>query len=106
MDAAQAQTVKEIATFPGYTFAFGGLAFDSAGNLYGTGLVFKIARSSTGWKETVLYAFTGGQDGSDPVSGITLDSSGNLVGAANQGGVKTSQCPYGCGLTFKLTPST
>ena len=36
IDAAQAQTVKEIATFPGYTFAFGGLAFDSAGNLYGT----------------------------------------------------------------------
>jgi len=78
----------------------------NACNCYGCGVVFKIARSSTGWKETVLYAFTGGQDGSDPVSGITLDSSGNLVGAANQGGVKTSQCPYGCGLTFKLTPST
>ena len=32
----QAQTVKEILTFPGYNFAFGGLTLDSAGNLYGT----------------------------------------------------------------------
>jgi len=75
-------------------------------NNYGCGVVFKIARSSTGWKETVLYRFTGGQDGSDPVGGITLDSSGNLVGTTNQGGSKTSQCSNGCGLAFKLTPSS
>src|SRR5271170_792077 len=56
-------------------YAFGGLVFDSAGNLYGTtaeggssncsdgcGVVFKFA--TTG-KETVLYAFLGGNDGAD-----------------------------------------
>ena len=84
--------------------AFGGIL--NACNEFGCGVVFKIAHSSTGWKETVLYSFTGGRDGSNPVSGITLDSAGNLVGAANEGGSLASQCHLGCGLAFKLTPSS
>ena len=84
--------------------SFGGIL--TGCNEFGCGVVFKIARSSAGSKETVLYSFTGGRDGSSPISGITLDSAGNLVGAANEGGSLASQCPLGCGLAFKLTPSS
>lgn len=53
---------------------------DAAGNLYGTtpsggrygaGVVYKV--DSTG-RETVLYSFTGGADGSSPDSGVIGDS--------------------------------
>src|SRR5579872_2395178 len=48
------------------------LVFDEAGNAYGTtvvggtgyGTVFKLSPTKNGgWKETVLYSFTGGSDG-------------------------------------------
>ena len=58
---------------------YGSLVLDAAGNLYGTtnfggssncnlgcGTVFELASSSGGWKETVLYTFTGGSDGREP----------------------------------------
>jgi uncharacterized repeat protein (TIGR03803 family) len=94
------------------------LVADSAGNLYGTtlsggnksvscrsytgvigcGVVFKLTPDAHGsWKETVLYTFSGGKDGSHPVGGVILDSSGNLYGTTRNGGV-------GVGVVFKLTP--
>lgn len=73
----------------------GGLIRDHAGNLYGTtrfggvgncggqgsgcGVVFKLDKSG---KETVLYAFTGGADGGEPLGGLTRDRAGNLYGSA------------------------
>ncbi len=96
------------------------LVFDAAGNLYGTsllggaansccGIVFKLTPSSSGvWKETILYAFTGGNDGRRPQS-VTFDAVGNLYGAA-QGGGNSSDCQSlglgGCGLVFKLSPTS
>src|SRR5579872_1117514 len=73
------------------------VAFDKQGNLYGTtsaggddqcqgdgtgcGVVFKLAPNSRGqWVETVLYAFTGGNDGAFPWAGLVLDKAGNLYG--------------------------
>jgi hypothetical protein len=60
----------------------GNLVLDSAGNLYGTtfgggshngncgisgcGVVYELSPSSSGWKETVLYTFTGSSDGLEP----------------------------------------
>jgi uncharacterized repeat protein (TIGR03803 family) len=50
----------------------------------------------------VLHAFHDG-DGYQPV-GITLDSAGNLYGAAGFGGdFECSLTPYGCGVTFELS---
>lgn len=83
-----------------YTFAggsdggypIGNVARDSAGNIYGTtelgglpyrGVVYKI---DTLGNETVLYAFSGGSDGSEPTAGVILDSSGNLYGTTYYGG--------------------
>jgi len=49
--------------------------------------------------ETVLYSF-GSQDydGENPISGLIQDQSGNMYGAAFQGGLST------CGTVFELTP--
>jgi uncharacterized repeat protein (TIGR03803 family) len=66
------------------------------GNLYGTaagggnngcgegggtcGVVFQLVPSGAGWRENVIYAFTGSYwDGWDP-SGLIQDSQGNLLG--------------------------
>jgi uncharacterized repeat protein (TIGR03803 family) len=87
----------------------GPLVLDAAGNLYGAtqsggtfgfGTVFKLAPSSGGlWKETVLYNFTGGTDGSQLLGGLVFDQAGNLYGATSIGGVS------GYGTVFKLAPS-
>lgn len=83
------------------------LVRDKAGNLYGTtreggnytvcnqgcGIVFKI--NPTGG-ETILHTFTGGQDGGVPSGGLVMDSSGNLYGPAEIGGL------YGYGQIFKF----
>jgi uncharacterized repeat protein (TIGR03803 family) len=84
-----------------------GLAFDSAGNLYGTtssftGTVFKLTPNGDGsWKEKVLHLFKG-PDGLFPDAGLIVDSVGNLYGTTSAGGV--SACENGCGLVFELTP--
>jgi uncharacterized repeat protein (TIGR03803 family) len=75
---------------------------DAAGNIYGTtisggtansGVVYKV--DSTG-NETVLYSFTGGPDGGNPIAGVTLDAAGSLYGTASAGGAG------GAGVVYKL----
>ena len=65
----------------------GPLVADAAGNLYGTtfyggdagcqflcGTVFELSPDGHGgWAEAVLYQFTGGADGQNPVAGLTID---------------------------------
>jgi uncharacterized repeat protein (TIGR03803 family) len=87
-----------------------GLVADSAGNLYGTtefggtandGTVFKLAPDGT---ETVLYSFTGGNDGANPVAGVTVDAMGNLYGTTLTGGIGCGHAGNGCGTVFKIAP--
>jgi uncharacterized repeat protein (TIGR03803 family) len=91
------------------------LILDPAGNLYGTtrsggdiynclgfrscGTVFKL--DSVG-NETVLYRFTGGVDGYWPSAPLIRDSTGNLYGTTDLGGVMTCANGAGCGTIFKL----
>ena len=95
---------------------YGSLVLDAAGNLYGTtnfggssncnlgcGTVFELTPSSGGWKETVLYTFTGGSDGREPYARLLSDASGNLYGTTLLGGNIGSVCSTGCGTVFKLT---
>jgi uncharacterized repeat protein (TIGR03803 family) len=76
----------------------GTLVQDGVGNLYGAtgsggaysqGTVFELSPTSQGgWKETILHSFNpNGADGTSPGSGISLDSSGNLYGTTEAGGV-------------------
>ncbi len=78
------------------------LSLDSSGNLYGTtvcdganslGNVFKLTNTQNGWEYTSLYDFTGGSDGSYPVSNVTIDTDGNLYGTAEGGGSLTCNPP-------------
>jgi uncharacterized repeat protein (TIGR03803 family) len=91
-----------------------GLIFDTAGDLYGTtkvggaglGTVFKLTPNANGsWTESVLYSFTGGGDGAEPLAGLTFDTAGNLYGTTTMGGGSTN-CTGGCGTVFELTPNS
>ena len=81
---------------------YAGVICGSAGNLYGTtygggptgaGVVYRV--NGSGY-ESVLYGFTGGVDGGNPVGGLILDSAGNLYGTTSGGG------SAGAGVVFKL----
>jgi uncharacterized repeat protein (TIGR03803 family) len=91
--------------------------FDAAGNLYGTaavggahgyGVVFKLSPSASGWQQSVLYSFTGGNDGMAPTLGnLVIDKGGNLFGSNVAGANLTSEACQntgGCGVIFELSP--
>jgi uncharacterized repeat protein (TIGR03803 family) len=91
---------------------FSGVTMDNAGNLYGTtrnggssnsGTVFKLDKTG---KESVLYSFTGSDDGGQPQTSLFRDAAGNLYGTATNGGSskggKVCQA-FGCGVVFKLS---
>lgn len=88
------------------------LTFDAAGNIYGSaaggangnctdgcGTIFKLTRSAGGWTFSVLYSFTGQNDGGNPASPLVFDSAGNLYGTSSSGG------QFQSGTVFKLSPS-
>ena len=90
----------------------GRLVFDQAGNFYGTtfsggggscpggcGVVYELTPSDGGWTESVLYSFSGGNDGANPWAGVIFDQSGNLYGTTSGGGT------YGYGTVYELMPS-
>ena len=112
--AARAQTYSVLHTFYRSSdsgFPYAGLTMDKAGNLYGTayanfvcnggyecyGIVFKLSNKGGGWIFTPLYTFTGGADGGNPFSGVTIGPDGALYGTTT--GVFTSD-----GTVFRLAP--
>jgi uncharacterized repeat protein (TIGR03803 family) len=85
-----------------------GVALDAAGNLYGTtasggannfGAVFELQPTKSGWTESVLYSFTGVDDGGSPSTGVVLDASGNLYGTTATGAANKQ------GAVFELSKS-
>ena len=114
---SSAQTYEVLYNFSTATGAqpMGQIAFDKAGNIYGTtedggsesaGTVFELsppAAPGAAWTETVLYSFSGTDAGGYyPVGGITIDKLGNLYGTTTWGG--GTRC--NCGTVFKLEPPT
>jgi uncharacterized repeat protein (TIGR03803 family) len=85
-------------------YPFAELIADTQGNLYSTapyggsnnaGIVFRLAPDGT---ESVLYTFTGGNDGGTPQGGLIMDKKGNLYSTTVNGGAD------GRGTVFELAP--
>jgi uncharacterized repeat protein (TIGR03803 family) len=107
---ARAQTLTVLHNFTGGQDGgqlIAGVTMDAAGNLYGTttsggtngsGVVYKLAHSGSGWILRPLYSFQGGHDGSEPVGGVTIGRDGNLYGTTVGGGQHSS------GTVYKLSP--
>lgn len=97
----------------------GDLIFDAANNMYGIasdggqngncngypgcGVAFELTHSGNNWNQnwsqSVLWNFGLGTDGLLPIGDLTFDSSGNLYGAAYDGGTG------GDGIVYQLVPS-
>jgi uncharacterized repeat protein (TIGR03803 family) len=117
---------RVLHSFAGYAHLDGSdpraaLVADSNGSLYGTtyaggrnscggtkvtvgcGTVFKLTPEGSRYKESILYRFTGGANGSAPRTALLPLPGGTLYGTTEGGG---DAC-YGsqeCGTIFSLTP--
>ncbi|MGH6888834.1 MAG: choice-of-anchor tandem repeat GloVer-containing protein [Rhizomicrobium sp.] len=92
----------------------GGLAFDQEGNLYGTtteggtgnactggcGTIFRVTPKG---RESLVYSFQGGSDGSAPAATLLADAKGDFFGTTFQGGTNYGRCAGGCGTVFELS---
>jgi hypothetical protein len=96
-------------------FPTAGLVRAASARLYGTtsgggtaGTVFELTPSCCGeWPKSVLYSFSGGEDGGQPHSPLMFDAAGNLYGTTKSGGGGVNCGPQagGCGTVFELTPT-
>jgi len=84
----------------------GSLTMDSAGNLYGSttqggtgvvGTVFELSPNGKAWSESVLYNFTGNNDGGEPMGNVLIGKDGNLYGTTAGYG------QFNYGVVYKLT---
>ena len=111
MQAFAADDITVLHTFTGGndgSYPDGNVVADAAGNLYGTtqigglysaGTIFKLVPASDGtWEFSVLYAFTGGEDGGNPLGSLVFDAAGNAYSTASSGGTN------GLGVVFELIP--
>jgi uncharacterized repeat protein (TIGR03803 family) len=116
--AQQERALYTFADSTGGVNPFGGLVFDTVGNLYGVtlaggkygeGTVFKLTTGATP-VESVLHSFKpDGQDGQEPNGGLIFDRAGNLYGTTYSGG--TQLCTVysrtqGCGTVYRLIPQS
>lgn len=107
-------------------FPLARVVFGSDGRLYGTtsrgggngnggdgnGTVFSLTPPPTvcrntlcPWAESILYRFAGGSDGDLPNGEVVFDEIGNIY-STTQGGGELDCGGFGCGVVYKLTPSS
>jgi uncharacterized repeat protein (TIGR03803 family) len=104
-------------------FPNSGLAFDAAGNLYGTtsnedlgycesvtncGILFELSPVVGGeWAETIVSRFDGNAAGGyGPVGGVVVDAAGNLYGVTELGGSNLDCYFYTyCGMVYEFSPA-
>jgi uncharacterized repeat protein (TIGR03803 family) len=101
-------TFSVLTSLPGWGISgpFRDLVLDSSGNIYGTthcdgshraGTIFELTPSDGNWTYTLLYTFSGGNDGEYSISNLVLKR-GKLYGTTIEGGTD------GAGVIYKLTP--
>jgi len=65
------------------------------------GAVYELSPNSfCGWTETVLYTFTGGADGANPLGGLTFDAAETFMELLFTEGMNNS------GVVFELSPNS
>jgi uncharacterized repeat protein (TIGR03803 family) len=86
---------------------YGALISDGEGHLFGTtsggssgnGTIYALTYvPGQGWVKSILYRFTGMDDGGAPMTGLAMDSAGNLYGTTTKGGSSDG------GTIFELSP--
>ena len=82
---------------------------DSTG-VVGCGTVYKLTPNGSGYSESILYSFQGGNDGQFPKDTLIADAKGTLYGTTQFGGGTSGCFPISsgnssCGTVFKLTAS-
>ncbi len=75
--------------------AFGRFVADSFFTIATIFVMMALTQPMLAQTYTVIHNFTGGSDGANPASGLTIDRAGNFYGTASTGGV-------GYGTVFKL----
>jgi uncharacterized repeat protein (TIGR03803 family) len=79
---------------------------DASGNIFGTthcdgvnsaGTIFELTPSAGSWTYSLLYTFTGGNDGLYSISNLVMKR-GKLYGTTIDGGAN------GAGVIYRLTP--
>jgi uncharacterized repeat protein (TIGR03803 family) len=96
-------------------YPYGGVAFDSAGNIYastlqdgdmtacrkaGCGTVIELSPvAGGGWSESTILTFEG-PNGAHPFPTLLADNAGNLYGTTQEGGAKNQ------GVLYKLSPGS
>lgn len=94
--------------FPGFGLTFKGGSLYGAtglGGADGHGTIFELKPESNGnWTHKVLYNFTGGKDGFDPLSPFIFDRSGDFYGTTAGDVTCTKGNRWACGNVFELTP--
>jgi uncharacterized repeat protein (TIGR03803 family) len=101
-------TFNVIASEPGWGISgtFRNVVMDDSGNIYGTthcdgnnsaGTIYELTPSNGSWAYTLLYTFTGGNDGLYSISNLVLKN-GQLYGTTIDGGAN------GAGVIYALTP--
>ena len=84
------------------------LAFDPAGDIYGTtvnggmygdGITFELTPSGGVYTESIIHNFGSGEDGLFPYSGVVLDTAGSVYGITGEGGTGA------VGTVYQLMPS-
>lgn len=98
-------TGSPLASLPHTPSLYGGVTLDASGNLYVAAQASgsfngAIYRVSSGGTTSLLHAFTGGADGSDPSGSLLIDASGNIWGTTRAGGDSS-----GDGAVFELSSS-
>jgi uncharacterized repeat protein (TIGR03803 family) len=110
----QLSTLYSFTCFDDGKNPYGGVILDASGNLYGAtvagggggvcagdgcGTVYELKKSGNTWTQSVLYNFTGGNDGFGPGGGVVFDDAGNLFGTTPDGGLDAM------GVVYELSPA-
>jgi uncharacterized repeat protein (TIGR03803 family) len=100
---------KELYRFPG-NVAYPSHLIEHAGALYGVsgeggqygaGTVFSLTHAGARWTPSVLYSFTGGEDGSNPGSPLLWEKNAGAFFGVTPANISASP---NCGTIFSITP--